>query len=340
MRGEIRCAVLGLGRLGYWHAENLAGKVQGAKLTKVIDPIQERAQEVARTLSVDSWSDNPKDAFEDENIDAVIIVTPTSTHAEMIKKAAQHGKHIFVEKPLTQTLEEADEVIKVINENDVILQVGFMRRFDPAYMEAKRRIEAGDIGKPLYFSGISRDGNVPHEDFIKNSGGIFLDVAIHDYDIARFLMNDDFHSIHVTGNILQESCQFMEKYNDVDQAISTIKFSSGSAGVVETARIAPYGYDIRGEVIGTEGAIQIGSMRNKDVKLFRKNHFSYDLVQDFPTRFSDAYLNEMIGFIETIRKGGKSLCTAEDGKKALEISIAATKSFNIGKTVLFNQFHN
>ncbi|MEI3612903.1 Gfo/Idh/MocA family oxidoreductase [Pseudogracilibacillus sp. SO30301A] len=334
MKEEIRCAVLGLGRLGYWHAENIASKVQGAKLDKVIDPLKGKAEQVARDLKVASWSENPNDAFEDENIDAVIIVTPTSTHADMIKKAAQHGKHVFVEKPLTQNIEEADEVIQVIEENNICCQVGFMRRFDPAYVEAKRRIDAGDIGKPLYFKGVSRDGNVPHEEFIKYSGGIFLDVAIHDYDIARFLMNDDVHSIHSSGNILLESNQFMENYHDVDQGMSIIRFKSGAVGDIETMRVAPYGYDIRGEVVGTDGAIQIGSMRQNDIKLFKTNETSHDLVQDFPTRFKDAYLFEMVHFIEAVRNDEQPLCTAIDGKKALDISIAATRSFNNGETVL------
>lgn len=334
MKEEIRCAVLGLGRLGYWHAENLATKVPGAKLTKVVDPLAGRAEQVARELNVEKWSGDPDEAFKDDTIDAVVIVTPTSTHAEMITKAAQNGKHIFVEKPLTQKVDEADKVIEVVNKNKVSCQVGFMRRFDPAYVEAKKRITAGDIGKPIYFKGVSRDGNVPPEEFIKYSGGIFLDVAIHDYDIARFLMDDEVHSIQSTGNIIMESNRFMEKYQDVDQGLATLIFKSGAAGDVETTRVAPYGYDIRGEVIGTEGAIQIGSMRHNDIKLFTENQTSHDLVQDFPTRFSDAYLLEMIHFIDALRKGEQPLCTALDGKKALEISIAAKRSFDNGETVL------
>lgn len=334
MKESIKCAVLGLGRLGYWHAENLASKVQGAELVNVIDPLEGRAEQVAKELGVNKWSQDPNDAFKDEEIDAVIVVTPTSTHAEMIKKATSYGKHVFVEKPLTQNVEEADEVIKAIEENGTFCQVGFMRRFDPAYVEAKKKIVAGDIGKPLYFKGVSRDGNVPHEEFIKNSGGIFLDVAIHDYDIARFLMEDEVHSIQCSGNILLESNSFMEKYRDVDQGISTIRFKSGAAGDIETMRIAPYGYDIRGEVIGTEGAIQIGSMRQNDIRLFQSNRTSYDLVQDFPTRFQDAYLLEMVHFIDSLRKEEQPLCTALDGKKALEIAAAATRSFNNGETVL------
>lgn len=337
MKEVINCSVLGLGRLGYWHAENLASKIKGAKLVSVIDPLEGRAEQVARELGVQKWSQNPNDAFEDDSIDAVIIVTPTSTHAEMIKLAAKNGKHVFTEKPLTQTLEEADEVLKAVRTQNITCQVGFMRRFDPAYAEAKKRIDAGDIGKPLYFKGVSRDGNVPHEEFIKHSGGIFLDVAIHDFDIARYLMNQEVQSITSRGNILLESNKFMEKYNDVDQGISYITFDSGATGDIETMRIAPYAYDIRGEVVGTEGAIQIGSMRHNDVKLFTKKGSSHDLVQDFPSRFRDAYLLEMIHFIECLRKGERPLCTEMDGIAALEISVAATNSYNTGETAYIDK---
>ena len=333
MKETIRCAVLGLGRLGYWHAENLVSKIKGAQLVSVVDPLEGRAEAVARELGVEKWSQNPDDAFEADDIDAVVIVTPTSTHAEMIKKAAKNGKQIFVEKRLTHSLDEADDVIETIQKHNVSCQVGFMRRFDPAYAEAKRRIEAGDIGKPIYFKGVSRDGNVPPEEFIKHSGGIFLDVAIHDYDIARYLMGQEISSITSTGNILMQSNKFMEKYNDVDQAITYFTFDSGAAGDVETMRIAPYAYDIRGEVVGTEGSIQIGSMRHHDVKILTTKGSSHDLIPDFPTRFKDAYLLEMVHFIDSLRKNEKPSCTEIDGKAALEIAEAATKSFKLGETV-------
>ncbi|MFJ7368813.1 Gfo/Idh/MocA family oxidoreductase [Lysinibacillus sp. NPDC098008] len=324
---EIRCAVLGLGRLGYWHAENIASKIQGAKLVKVIDPIEERAAEVARLLKVDAYGTDPKEAFEDDHIDAVIIVTPTSTHGDMIVQAAKHGKHIFVEKPITQTVVQADQVIAAVEAANVVCQVGFMRRFDPTYAEAQRRIAQGDIGKPLYFKAVSRDGNVPHESFIETSGGIFLDVAIHDYDIARFLMNDDVTNVQSTGNILLESNQFMAKYDDVDQGLTTLKFASGAAGEVETMRIAPYGYDIRAEIIGTEGVLQVGSLRQHNVTIFKNNTSSHDLIQDFPTKFKDAYEIEIQHFIHCLHTGEPVKCNIYDGKKALQIAEAATESF-------------
>lgn len=333
MKEVIRCAVLGLGRLGYWHAENLAYQVKGAELVTVIDPLAGRAEEVAKELGVSNWSQDPDVAFHDDTIDAVVIVTPTSTHADLITRAAKNGKHVFVEKPLTQELSDADKVINTLQQENVFCQVGFMRRFDPAYAEAKKSIAAGDIGKPLYFKAASRDGNVPHEEFIKHSGGIFLDVAIHDYDIARFLMGQDVSSVQSTGSILLESNQFMEKYNDVDQGLTYLTFDGGATGDVETMRIAPYAYDIRGEVVGTEGAIQIGSMRSTDVKLLTNKGSTHDLIQDFPSRFQNAYLLEMIHFISSVQQGKTPNCTAADGKAALEIASAATESFLSGKKV-------
>lgn len=335
MKEHIRCAVLGLGRLGYWHAENLAARVKGANLLSVADPFGNQAEKVARELGVERWTKNPDEVFQDPTIDAVIIATPTSTHAEMIEKAAEHGKHIFIEKPLTSNLEEADRVIQAIRKNNVYCQVGFMRRFDSAYMEAHRRIQAGDIGTPLYFKGVSRDPGSPPEEFIKNSGGIFLDMSIHDYDIARFLLNSNVTSIVSHGNILMHS--FMEKYQDADQTITYLTFESGAAADIETSRNAFYGYDIRGEVIGSEGSIIIGSLRYHDVQILTKRGSTHDIIPAFPERFKDAYLNEIHHFIDCLKSNEKPSVTEMDGKIALEIAYAAKKSFETEKKVIMAQ---
>jgi scyllo-inositol 2-dehydrogenase (NAD+) len=322
---RIRCAVLGLGRLGYWHAENLMTKMKGAELSCIADPFANQAEKVANELGVKNWTKDPSEVFENDELDAVIIATPTSTHASMIKQAATHRKHIFVEKPITHELEEADKVIQVIQENRIRCQVGFMRRFDPAYAEAKRRILAGDIGKPIYFKGVSRDPGSPPAEFIKNSGGIFLDMSIHDYDIARFLMGSEVTSVSSHGNILVNT--FMEEYHDVDQALTYLTFASGAAADIEASRNAFYGYDIRGEVIGTEGTIAIGSLRYHDVKVLTKKGSTHDIVPAFPERFADAYQMELSHFIECLQNGEEPAVTAVDGKMALEIAVAAKKSF-------------
>ncbi|MBM7646632.1 scyllo-inositol 2-dehydrogenase (NAD+) [Scopulibacillus daqui] len=325
MSREIRVAALGLGRLGYYHTKNLKEKVRGAKLVSVADPFGDQAQKAAAELGVEKWTKNPDDVFQDPEIDAVIIVTPTTTHGEMIKKAAKHGKHIFVEKPLTQSLNEAEEVIQAVEDHQVICQVGFMRRFDPSYYDAKKRIEAGDIGKPIYFKGITRDFTCPPEEFIKNSGGIFLDCSIHDYDIARYLMGAEITSVSAHGTVVQHP--YMSKYNDVDQAITYIEFDSGAAGDVEASRNSRHGYDIRAEIIGTEGSLFVGTFRNRNAILLNAKGSNYEVIPDFQTRFNDAYLLELEEFIKCVQENKEPRITALDSKINMQIAAAATKSF-------------
>ncbi|WP_199616181.1 inositol 2-dehydrogenase [Paenibacillus alkalitolerans] len=331
MRETIRCAVMGLGRLGYWHADNLASKVKGAKLVCVADTVAVQAERTARELGLDRWTKDPESLFTDPDIDALVIATPTGTHAEMAIKAAEHGKHIFVEKPLTRHLEEADAVIEAIREHGVLCQVGFMRRFDPAYAEAKRRIAAGDIGKPVYFKAVSRDPVSPPAQFIKNSGGMFLDMAIHDYDAARFLMGAEACSVAAHGSVLVN--EFMERLGDVDQSLTYLTFDSGAAGDIESSRIALYGYDIRAEVIGTEGTIVVGSLRHHDVKILTPKGGLHDIVPAFPERFRDAFQLEMQHYIDCLRSGERPAVTEEDGKAALEIAAAAQLAFETGSKV-------
>lgn len=331
MLENINVAVIGLGRLGYWHAQNVASKVNGATLKYVVDPLPGKAEKVANELKVENWSENIEEVLQSETIDAVVIVTPTNTHADLIMKAADYGKHIFVEKPLTQYVHEAETVIKHLNDKKVSCQVGFMRRFDPAYTEAKQRISAGDIGKPLFFKGTSRDGNIPPMDFIKNSGGIFLDLAIHEYDIARYLMDSEISDVRATGSVLRY--EYMRELNDLDYATTFLNFNSGASGDIETSWISPYGYDIRGEVVGSEGAIQIGSMQQHQIQLLNARGNTYDIIPDFPTKFENAYLLEMEHFIESLRKQEPPRCNAVDGKIALEVSTLATESYQRGETV-------
>jgi scyllo-inositol 2-dehydrogenase (NAD+) len=331
LEGKIRCAIIGIGRLGYVHAENIASRIKGAQLVTVVASRKESAEKAARELGVEKWTTDPQDVFEDSTIDAVIIVTPTKTHADLILRAARHGKHIFVDKPLTETLEEADEVIKAIQKNNVICQVGFMRRFDPSYAEAKRRIVNGDIGQPLYFKGLSRDPGSPPEEYIKTSGGIFLDLSVHDYDIARFLVGDEVESVQTYGTVLVHP--FMKKYRDVDQGVTVLQFKNGVLADIEGSRNSTFGYDIRGEVVGTEGAIQIGSLQNHNNIILTNKGSYHDNIPSFQSKFKAAFLLELEHFIECLLEKKAPLINEVDGKIALEIAIAATDSFKTSKKV-------
>jgi scyllo-inositol 2-dehydrogenase (NAD+) len=335
MENTINCGVIGLGRLGYWHAHNIASRVPNTKLVKVCDVDLDKAKLVSKELMVDYFTNNPFEIIEDDHIDAVIIATPTSTHFELLKHASNYGKKIFVEKPLTINIDEAEEICNLFKMNKTTCQVGFMRRFDPAYAEAKKRIQAGDIGEPIYFKGISRDPDSPHEEFIKNSGGIFIDIAIHDFDMARYLMKSEIQYISSNGSVLKHL--FMEKYNDADQASSYIEFESGAAGDIEVSRNAYYGYDIRTEIIGTEGTITIGGLRYHNINILTKSGKTHDILPNFPERFKDAYYLEMVHFIESLKTGQKPIVTEIDGLKALKVSIKATESYLEKKKV--NSYH-
>lgn len=330
MTKKIRSAVFGLGRLGYWHALNVV-KIRDAELAAVCEMNIEMAEKVAKELEVPFYTANPDEIFQDETIQAVIIASPTSTHFELLKKAAESGKAIFVEKPLTIDLDEAFEIQALIEKNNNICQVGFMRRFDPAYEAAKKRIDAGDIGEPIYFRGISRDPHAPHEAFIQYSGGMFVDVSIHDFDIARYLMNSEVTSVSAHGRVLKYP--FMEKYGDVDQSLTYIEFASGAAGDAEASRNAYYGYDIRAEVIGTEGSIFIGNLRQHDIHILNKAGVTHDILPDFPARFTDAYNLELVDFYRVVNEKSTPRVTVKDGVKALEIALAARESFQTGQKV-------
>lgn len=330
MARKVRTAVFGLGRLGYWHAVNVT-KNRYAELVTVCDVSLETAERMANELEVPHYTNNPEDIFQEESIEAVIIATPTSTHFDLLKRASESGKAIFVEKPLTTDLNDARKIQEIIHSNHTICQVGFMRRFDPAYAEAKRRIAAGDIGNPIYFRGISRDPQAPHESFVEHSGGIFVDVSIHDFDIARYLMNSEVTSVSSHGSVLKYP--FVKKYDDVDQALTYIEFASGAAGDVEASRNAYYGYDIRAEVIGTEGSIFIGNLREHDIQILTKTGNTHDILPDFPVRFKDAYNIELEDFYKVVLEKGTPQITVDDGVKALEISYAARKSHQRGQKV-------
>lgn len=324
MNNKIRCAVIGVGRLGYWHSVNIASRIRNAELVSICDINISKAEKVAKELGVSHFTDDSNMIMEDTTIDAVIIATTTSSHYELLLRASEHNKYIFVEKPIVIDIEQAKEIQSVFNKNKTFCQVGFMRRYDPAYDQAKKRIEAGDIGKPIYFKGISRDPFAPHAEFIKTSGGIFVDASIHDFDLARYLMNSEITAISSHGSILKNS--FMKEYNDVDQGLSFVEFESGASGDIEVSRNAYYGYDIRTEVIGTEGTIFIGELKQHNISILDKSGKTHDILPNFPERFKDAYYLEMLDFIQAIEEKRLPRVTTEDGVKALEIALAAKKS--------------
>ena len=329
---KANVAVVGLGRIGKVHSEVLFTKVENANLVAVSDIIEDLARSVGEKYKVKWYTDYDK-LLKDEEVDAVFITTPTFLHKDMIIKALEAGKHVFTEKPMTVTVEEAKEVLSAVKKHGLKLMVGYMRRFDDAYMNARASIERGDIGKPLVYVTIARDPAAPPGWAAdpKKSGGIFLDMLSHDFDMARFLMGSDVKSVYVLGKAaLYEE---IKQKGDLDVVTINFEFSSGAYGMIHGSRKSVFGYDLRTEVMGTEGTLYVGTQIDPNLAVGTKSGLRYRGVQWFWSRFYDAYVREDEAFINAILEDKEPPITAEDGYKVVEIAEACWRSWREGRPV-------
>ncbi|MEW8978290.1 MAG: inositol 2-dehydrogenase [Symbiobacterium sp.] len=331
---RLGCAVLGLGRMGYRHANILATQVPEARLVAVSDALAGRTAEVAADFGVRGSTDW-REIVADPEVDAVIVATPSTTHAEICIAAAKAGKAIFCEKPLALTVAECEAIGQAVDAAGVPFQLGFMRRFDPGYAAARRAIDEGAIGDVVAYNGISRDPEAPPEAYVAESGGIYLDCLIHEFDIARFLMGDEVTRVYATGKALVYP--WFAKYEDVDTAHVILEFARGGIGHIEGSRHAFYGYDIRGEVIGTKGTITIGYQRQTPIMLLTRAGVTHDLVPGFLERFEQSYAIEIVEFVNAVRAGRKPSVGVWDGRQALAVALAAGKSQRLGRPVALEE---
>ncbi len=326
MREKIHCAVIGLGRLGWSHAEYFAGRIPGAHLLAVADVIEDRAVTFAQQYGVPIATTDIEKVLSHPEMDAAVIVTPTVTHASLIQAAIAANKAVFVEKPMTHSLEEAAAITRLVEATHAYCQIGFMRRFDPSYRAMREQIHNGAIGKPLYFKTLSRDPGCPPRSYLQESGRIFVDMSVHDFDMARFLMDEEIVEVTALGGIVHN--EFLRSHDDIDQALTFVRFASGTLGDIENSRIAGYGYDTRAEVVGTTGTIQAGALTYHDIRMFNSRGSTSDLFPGFLERFADAYYLELVDFIDRLRRGLPPAVTVEDGYKALALAMAATQSYD------------
>lgn len=330
MGTDVGVAVLGLGALGSRHAANLAAGIPGIRLVAVAEPVAERRREAKERYNVKTYADW-RECLEDPDVEAVVIVTPSNTHAEVAIAAARAGKALFVEKPLAFTLEEADAVLTAVREAGVPAQFGFMRRVDPSYAAAKRAIEEGVIGRVVAYTGISRDPGPAPEEVIRTSGGIYLDSASHEFDIACYLLGDEVSQVFAWSRDLATGVY--GRLGDADHACITLDFKGGALGQIEVSRHAVYGYDIRAEVAGTKGMIRIGYERETHVTVYTATGACHDFVSHWLDRFADAYRLEMEAFARVLQGRGAPPCTLEDGRRALVIGLAAQDAARLGRPV-------
>jgi myo-inositol 2-dehydrogenase/D-chiro-inositol 1-dehydrogenase len=271
-------------------------------------------------------------ALGDASIGATVVCSSTDTHADLILKSAAQKKHVFCEKPVDLTLARARLCADAVAKARVVCMIGFQRRFDPTFAALKMRVNAGEIGEPEMLIVTSRDPGAPPVDYIKHSGGIFKDMLIHDFDIFRWMLDDEAETLHATGSCLSDPA--IAEAGDIDSTAVTIRTKRGRLCQINTARRAAYGYDQRFELLGSEGMLQAGNIRPTEVTAYSKSAVSNDVPEAFfLERYRAAYALEISHFFDAIQNGTPVRTTVSDGLKALELAEAATRSWREGRMV-------
>jgi scyllo-inositol 2-dehydrogenase (NAD+) len=325
----INVGIVGLGRLGALYVEYLAYQIPKANVIAVSDSDEKRAAELAKSKGIKHSFKDYRDMLELPELDAVVVASPTSTHKQIVIDASEKGLKIFCEKPLSISLEDAFQMKEAIDQSGVFFHMGFMRRFDPGYAAAKDRILQDEIGEPIVFKASSRDPYRPSLEYAdpKMSGGLFLDMGIHDFDLARWFMGD-VEEVYSIGNVL--AFPEMKTINDIDNAIVNMKFQSGTIGTTDLSRSGLYGYDIRTEIMGTKGTIHIGYLRETPIYILKKEGVIHDTVPFFMERFEKSYVIQLKDFIEKASSDMEPSITVDDGILALLVGHAATDSYKAG----------
>jgi inositol 2-dehydrogenase len=332
-KGRLAIGLIGAGRLGRVYARDLASRIAETKLVAVADPVEAVAKEVAAEFDVAKHYADPLALIDDPAVDAVVIVSPTHTHRELVIAAASRKKPTFCEKPPALSLDEVAEMQRAVAASGMFLQMGFMRRFDAGYASAKKQIEEGRIGMPLVFKSTSRDPFRPSLEYAnpKSSGGMLLDMGIHDFDLARWFMGE-VRTVSTIGATI--AYPELATVGDIDNAIASLTFASGKLGVVDLSRSGIYGYDIATEILGLEGTLKIGYLRETPVMLMTKNSVAHDTVPYFMERFRDAYTTQLQNFAQNVQRQRPAPITIEDGMEALRIGVAATRAHETGRSVV------
>ncbi len=330
-------ALLGCGRMGMEHARSLLG-IPNAKIVAVADPFLEARNAAQALTRAEQAFENPEEAIHAPGVDAVLIVTPTPTHAPYIEMAARAGKAIFCEKPVALDLARTKAALAVVKEKNVPFQLGFNRRFDPAFVVAKQKILSGELGEIRQFRSVGRDPAPPSLDYLKISGGQFLDQGIHDFDIARFLVGE-VEEVQAWGMAHNPDIAAL---NDTDTSTTILKFKNGALGIIDNSRICSYGYDIQAEIFGVGGKLVLDNTPKTPLWQYgassagggqlQADHFHF-----FMDRFQVAYKLELEAFFAALQKGVAPNPGPEDALESLRLAVAASISYREGRVVKLSQ---
>ena len=329
---QLNFGVIGAGMIGKVHAEHLAFRIPETKLSIIADVNYSSAKELAERLRGPKAVPDYHDILVDPSIDAVAICSSTNTHAQIICEAAQAGKHIFCEKPISYDLQKIDEALKLVEKTGVKLQVGFNRRFDPNFARVRTAITNGEIGEPHLLHIISRDPEPPTAEYCKTSGGIFMDMTIHDFDMARYLVGSEVTEIYASGGVRIDP--EIGKVGDLDTIMVMLKFEDGTIGTIDNSEKATYGYDQRVEVFGSKGCIQIQNNYPNNAILSNGQSIQHDLpLYFFVERYTDSYIAEMRAFAQAVLQDQPTPVTGKDGRPPVVMGLAARKSYDENRPV-------
>lgn len=330
---KLRCGVIGLGRVGKMHVENMYLLPQ-LDIICAADYFIEEMSDWLYSVNITSGYKNYQELLQRDDIEAVFIFTSTDMHEEIVTAAAQAGKHIFCEKPLSMNEDEQASmaVLRKVKEKGVTLQVAFNRRFDPQFHEVFELVRSGKIGRPQMIKITSRDPDLLPHDLIKRIGGLIFDFTMHDFDMAPFLMQDEVSEVYVKGNTLIDPS--LKNIDDVDTLAVMLTFRNGGYALIDNSRRAVYGYDQRVEVFGSEGMAYADNVSESTVKVFNSQHcIMKNPLPDFTVRYREAYRTEILHFIDSVLHHTPVVCTGEDALLAQRIAIAAQQSLKSGLPV-------
>jgi len=332
----LNIGLIGVGRIGKVHAEHLAYRIPRARLAAVSDVNLEAAAALGAKLGVGRVEADHRALLADPALDAVVICSPTDLHAPMIEESAAAGKHIFCEKPVARTLGEIDRSLDAVARAGVKLQIGFNRRFDANFARVRRAISSGEIGEPHLLHIVSRDPGPPPIEYVRVSGGMFLDMTIHDFDMARFLIGEEVEEVFAAGAVRVDPA--IGEAGDLDTALVTLKFAGGALGVIDNSRRAVYGYDQRVEVLGSAGGAAVANNHPNTAVISDAASVHRDLpLNFFMDRYLDSFLTEMAAFVDAVLDGAPIPVTGEDGRAAVALGIAARRSHDENRPVRLDE---
>lgn len=333
---QLHIGIIGAGRIGKVHADTVAFRLPEARTLAIADVNRDAAQAVAARCGIPTIAGSSEEILANPEIEAVLICSSTNTHADLIVQAAQAGKHIFCEKPIAHSLNQIDRALAAVAQAGVKLQIGFNRRFDANFARVRQAVESGEIGTPRLLHIISRDPAPPPLSYVRVSGGMFLDMTIHDFDMARFLIGDEVEEIYTAAAVMVDP-QIGEA-GDLDTALIVLRFRNGVIGTIDNCRQAAYGYDQRVEILGAAGKIATENCYPNQAVVSTGKNVQKDLpLNFFMDRYTESFANELRSFVAAVREGRATAVTGTDGRIPVVMGLAARKSFDEHRPVRLDE---